>query len=131
MGSLQNSAGSIGALKARFESKASAQNELRSGFRAANFTSPHKAEDIMPVMNGIISSVPLKRSSGEQKPKIPADAPVSDANTDAKEDRVTRKVDPITSLKVQLWAKFEEFSISITDQTRTLTSENIGHLLYS
>ncbi|XP_035475208.2 LIM domain-containing protein isoform X3 [Scophthalmus maximus] len=92
MGSLQNSAGSIGALKARFESKASAQNELRSGFRAANFTSPHKAEDIMPVMNGIISSVPLKRSSGEQKPKIPADAPVSDANTDAKEDRATRKV---------------------------------------
>lgn len=99
MGSLQNSAGSIGALTALFESKAATQNKVKSSFRAVNFTSPHKAADIMPVMNGAVEVV--KRSREEPKTKIPADAPVNDA--DAKEHRVTRKVNTITvvSLKVR------------------------------
>lgn len=74
MGSLQSSAGSIGALKALFESKADAQNKVKSSFRAASFTSPHKAADVMPVVNGEVE-----------------ETLVNDAKTDAKH-HVTQKV---------------------------------------
>ncbi|XP_067342112.1 LIM domain-containing protein isoform X2 [Channa argus] len=51
MGSLQNSTGSIKALKALFESKAATQNKVKSNFRAAHSTSAYKAAHI-PVING-------------------------------------------------------------------------------
>ncbi|XP_060950175.1 LIM domain-containing protein [Limanda limanda] len=88
MGSLQKGAGSIEALKARFEStenNTATQAGVRSGFRAAEFTSPYKAAGITPLMNGEAGEV--KRSAEEQKTRNP---PVND--TDAKEDHVTRKV---------------------------------------
>ncbi|XP_040922243.1 LIM domain-containing protein [Toxotes jaculatrix] len=90
VGGLQNSAGSIEALKALFESKAATQNKVKSSFRAANLVSPHKEAGIMPVMNGEVEEV--KRSSEEQMTNITPDAPVNDTKTDAKEDHVTRKV---------------------------------------
>lgn len=96
MGSLQSGAGSIGALKALFESKAATQNKVKSSFKAASFTSPYKAADIMPVVNGEVEEV--KSSAEEPKIQIPADAPVNDAKTDA-EDHVTRKVKTITSVR--------------------------------
>lgn len=81
VGSLQNSAGSIDALKALFESKAA-----KSSVRALSFPSPHKAADIVPVMNREVKEV--QSSAEETKTKIPADAPVNDA----KEDHMTRNV---------------------------------------
>ncbi|XP_044032527.1 LIM domain-containing protein isoform X2 [Siniperca chuatsi] len=69
MGSLQNSAGSIEALKTLFESKATTQNKAKSSFRAESFTSPHKAADIMPVMNGEVEEV--KSSAEEPKTQMP------------------------------------------------------------
>ncbi|XP_038584811.1 LIM domain-containing protein isoform X2 [Micropterus salmoides] len=57
MGSLQNSAVSIEALKTLFESKAATGNKVKSSFTAAGFTAPHKAADIMPVMNGAVEEV--------------------------------------------------------------------------
>ncbi|XP_056220842.1 LIM domain-containing protein isoform X1 [Seriola aureovittata] len=87
MGSLHSTAGSIGALKALFESKASARDKVRNGFRAADFTSPYKAADFRPVMNGESEEV---KKSAEDQTKPTADALVKE--TDAKEDRVTRKV---------------------------------------
>ncbi|XP_034427897.1 uncharacterized protein LOC117753726 isoform X1 [Hippoglossus hippoglossus] len=88
MGSLQNGAGSIEALKARFEStqdNTATQARVKSGFRAAEFTSPYKAEGITPLMNGEAEEV--KRLAEEQTTRNP---PVND--TDAKEDHVARKV---------------------------------------
>lgn len=90
MGSLQNGAGSIEALKALFESNAATQSKVKSSFRAANFKSPYKAADTVTVMNGEVEEV--KRSAEEQKAKVPADAPVNDAKMDAKADHVTQKV---------------------------------------
>lgn len=65
MGSLQNSAVSIEALKTLFESKAATGNKVKSSFTAAGFTAPHKAADIMPVMNGAVEEV--MSSAGELK----------------------------------------------------------------
>eukprot|EP00064_Thunnus_orientalis_P012016 superscaffoldBa00001795_g12049 len=89
MGSLHNSA-SIDALKALFESKGATQNKLKSSFRAANVTTPSKAADILPVMNGEVEEV--KSSAEKQKTQIPADAPVNDVKPDAKEENASRKV---------------------------------------
>ncbi|XP_074477614.1 uncharacterized protein LOC141759445 isoform X2 [Sebastes fasciatus] len=86
VGSLQSSAGSIGALKALFESKADTQMKVKSSFRAASFTSPYKAADIAPMVNGELEEV--KSSAEKPKIQIPAGAPVNDA----KPDHVTRKV---------------------------------------
>ncbi|GLD54701.1 LIM domain and actin-binding protein 1-like isoform X5, partial [Lates japonicus] len=90
MGSLQNGAGSIEALKALFESKAATQSKVKSSFRAANFKSPYKAADTVPVMNGEVEEV--KRSAEEHKAKVPDEAPVNGTKMDAKADHVTQKV---------------------------------------
>lgn len=100
MGSLQSSAGSTGALKALFESKAATPNKMKSSFRSVSFTTPYKAAGIMPVVNGEVEEV--KSSAVQPKSQIPADGPVSDAKIDAK-DPVIRKVNTIIpiSLKVR------------------------------
>ncbi|XP_070784653.1 xin actin-binding repeat-containing protein 2-like [Enoplosus armatus] len=90
LGSLQNSARSIETLKTLFESKAATQNKAKSSFRDASFTSPFKAADIMPVMNGEAEEV--KSSEDEPKNQIPPAAPVNEAKTGAKENHVTQKV---------------------------------------
>uniref|UniRef100_UPI003AAE3B8F uncharacterized protein n=1 Tax=Centroberyx gerrardi TaxID=166262 RepID=UPI003AAE3B8F len=92
MGSLQGSAGSIGALKALFESKVGTPQELKSSFRAASHTPPTKAADIMPGVNGEVEE--RKSPAEEQKAQTPAAAaaPASDAKADAEEDEVTLKV---------------------------------------
>ncbi|KAL3040414.1 hypothetical protein OYC64_011441 [Pagothenia borchgrevinki] len=74
VGNLQSSAGSIGALKALFESKGATQNKVRSP-RAASLTSSNKAADIKPMVNG-------EGEEGEEP------APRKDAKT----DHVTQKV---------------------------------------
>ncbi|KAM7369866.1 hypothetical protein PAMP_011156 [Pampus punctatissimus] len=89
MGSLQNNAGSIDALKALFESKAATQNKLKSSFRATNDTSPSKEADIQPVMNGEVQGV--QSSAKKQRNQIPAKASVNDTKTDAKEEKAPRK----------------------------------------
>ncbi|XP_031706342.1 protein-methionine sulfoxide oxidase mical3b isoform X4 [Anarrhichthys ocellatus] len=89
MGSLQSSAGAIGALKALFESKTAAQNKVKSSFRAVSFSSPNKRADIVPAVDREVEEV--KSSAKEPKIQIPADAPVNAAKTDAK-GHVTRKV---------------------------------------
>ncbi|XP_071341209.1 protein-methionine sulfoxide oxidase mical3b [Trachinotus anak] len=119
MGSLQNTAGSIEALKALFESKAATQNNVKSSFRAATFTSPYKAPDIMPVVNG--EGEEVKRSAEEQT-KLPADAPVNDTKTDAKEDQVTRKAVNQTRRerrKTIGGIDFEKLAASQADEKRT------------
>uniref|UniRef100_A0AAQ5ZCT0 Xin actin-binding repeat-containing protein 1-like n=4 Tax=Amphiprion ocellaris TaxID=80972 RepID=A0AAQ5ZCT0_AMPOC len=82
MGSLQNSAVSIEALKAQFESKDSAQNKAKRSFRAANFTSPSAAD--VPVMNGEVKDA---RSPAEEKTRQ-----THVDRVDAKEEQVTQKV---------------------------------------
>ena len=82
MGSLQNSAVSIEALKAQFESKDSAQNKAKRSFRAANFTSPSAAD--VPVMNGEVKDA---RSPAEEKTRQ-----TRVDRVDAKEEQVTQKV---------------------------------------
>ncbi|KAK5849629.1 hypothetical protein PBY51_013949 [Eleginops maclovinus] len=77
LGSLQSSTGSIGALKALFESKAATQNKVRSNPRAAPLTSTNKAADFKPVVNGDVEEVPAEEPA---------------AGRDAKTDHVTRKV---------------------------------------
>ncbi|XP_034717533.1 uncharacterized protein LOC117937584 isoform X3 [Etheostoma cragini] len=89
MGSLQSSAGSIGALKAMFESKAATPNKMKSSFRAGSLTTPHKAAGIMPVVNG--EDEEAKSSAVQPTVPIPADGPVNEAKTGAK-DHVIRKV---------------------------------------
>ncbi len=118
MGSLQNSAGSIGALKALFESKAATQNKVKSSFRAASFTSPYKAADIMPGMNGEVEAV--KSSAEEPKTQIPADALVNDAKTGAKEHHATRKVNTIIviSLNVQFQTEVVLLFVQILQKTQ-------------
>ncbi|KAI3354829.1 hypothetical protein L3Q82_004634 [Scortum barcoo] len=116
MGSLQNSAVSIGALKALFESKAVTQNDVKSSFRAASFTSPHKAADIKPVMNGEAELV-----KEEPKTQIPADTPVYDVKTYAKEHHVTQKVVNQTRMerrKTVGGIDFEKITASQADEKR-------------
>ncbi|KAG7224927.1 hypothetical protein INR49_014843 [Caranx melampygus] len=74
MGSLQNSAGSIEALKTLFESKAATRNKVKSSFRDGNFKSPYKAADVMPMMNGDSEEV---KKPVEEETKLPADVPVN------------------------------------------------------
>ncbi|KAM9337188.1 uncharacterized protein ABDE67_018497 [Symphorus nematophorus] len=115
MGSLQNSAGSIGALKALFESKTDTQNKVKSSFRAASSLSPHKAADIMPVMNGEVEEV--KMPAEKLKTQIPADAPTNDA----KDDHVTRKVvnqTPMERRKTIGGIDFEKIAASQADEKR-------------
>lgn len=95
IGSLQNNAGSIEALRALFESKAATQNKARSSFRAISSPSSCKATDDMQVMNGEVEKV--KRPAEKPKTRIPAVAPVNDA----KDDRVSKKVnEPLSPLTV-------------------------------
>lgn len=86
VGNLQTSAGSIGAMKALFESKAATQNKVKSSFRAISSPSSYKAADVMQVMNGAVEEV--KRPAEKPKTHIPADAPVNDA----KQDQLPQKV---------------------------------------
>ncbi|XP_051796417.1 LIM domain-containing protein [Acanthochromis polyacanthus] len=83
MGSLQNSAVSIEALKAQFESKDAALNKAKRSFRAANFTSPSAAD--VPVMNGEVKDA--KKSPAEEKTRQ-----THVDRVDAKEEQVTQKV---------------------------------------
>lgn len=87
MGSLQNSTGSIEALKALFESKAAMQNKVKSSFRVPNATSHYKTADVS-VMNG--EAAELKNTIEEPKTQKCAD--VVDAKSNAKMDHMTRKV---------------------------------------
>nr|XP_046227692.1 LIM domain-containing protein isoform X3 [Scatophagus argus]XP_046227693.1 LIM domain-containing protein isoform X3 [Scatophagus argus] len=82
VGSLQNSVGTIEALKALFESKAVAQNKTKGSVRAPSLRSSCKEEDITQTMN--------EAKSPAEKPttQVPAVAPVNDVN----EDNVTEKV---------------------------------------
>ncbi|KAM7390406.1 hypothetical protein PAMA_008530 [Pampus argenteus] len=89
MGNLQNNAGSIDALKARFESKAATQNKLKSSFRATNDTSPSKEADILPVMNGEVQGI--QSSAKKQRNQSPAKASVNNTETYAKEEKAPRK----------------------------------------
>lgn len=93
VGSLHSGAGSIGALKALFESKAATQNTVKSSVRAVSFTSPYREADIMPVVNGDVE-----------------EAPADDAKTDAK-DHVTRKVKTITHIGLNI--RFQAISIML------------------
>lgn len=86
MGSLQNSTGSIEALKALFESKAAMQNKVKSSFKVANPTSSYKAAD-MSAING--DAEEIKNAIVEPKTQI-SDASVVKSNE--KEDHVIRKV---------------------------------------
>ncbi|CAJ1082087.1 xin actin-binding repeat-containing protein 1-like isoform X1 [Xyrichtys novacula] len=88
VGSLQNNSGSIGSLKALFESKAATPNNSKSSFRATSFTSTHKAAYSMPVMNGEVGEV--KSSAEERKAKTWADPPANETETDGKQ-HVARK----------------------------------------
>ncbi|XP_039645973.1 LIM domain-containing protein isoform X3 [Perca fluviatilis] len=118
MGSLQSSAGSIGALKALFESKTATPNKMKSSFRDASFTTPYKAAGIMPVVNGEVEEV--KSSAVQPKIQIPADGPVSDAKTDAK-DHVIRKVGrqtPMERRKTIGGIDFETIASSQADEKR-------------
>lgn len=95
LGSLQNNAGSIEALKALFESKAATQNKAKSSFRAINSPSSCQATDNMQVMNGEVEKV--KSPAEKPKTQIPAVAPVNNA----KDDRVSQKVnEPLSPLTV-------------------------------
>ncbi|XP_068438433.1 LIM domain and actin-binding protein 1-like [Clinocottus analis] len=89
MGSLQGSVGSIGALKALFESKEATQNKAKSSFRAVSLSPPKETTDTMPAVNEEVKQV--KSSAEEPKIQIPADAPVNAAKKDEK-DHVRRKV---------------------------------------
>ncbi|XP_078018759.1 uncharacterized protein LOC117264807 isoform X4 [Epinephelus lanceolatus] len=103
VGSLHSSAGSIGALKALFESKAATQNTVKSSVRAVSFTSPYREADIMPVVNGDVE-----------------EAPADDAETDAK-DHVTRKVVNQTRIerrKTIGGIDFETMVSSLADEKR-------------
>ncbi|XP_049912212.1 LIM domain-containing protein isoform X1 [Epinephelus moara] len=103
VGSLHSSAGSIGALKALFESKAATQNTVKSSVRAVSFTSPYREADIMPVVNGDVE-----------------EAPADDAKTDAK-DHVTRKVVNQTRIerrKTIGGIDFETMASSLADEKR-------------
>lgn len=81
VGNLQASAGSIGAMKALFESKAATQNKVKSSFRAISSPSSCKAAD-----DGAAEEV--KRPAEKPKPHIPAAAPVNDL----KQDQLPQKV---------------------------------------
>lgn len=81
IGSLQNQAGSIGALKALFESKAATPDKPKSSLRATNSPSSHKVTDITQVVKG--EALPPA-----EKPKTQSPAPVKGA----KDDRVSQKV---------------------------------------
>ncbi|XP_051266527.1 LIM domain-containing protein isoform X4 [Dicentrarchus labrax] len=115
VGNLQNSAGSIEALKVLFESKAATQNKVKSSFRAASFKSPYKAAGIMPVMNGEVEQ--LKSSAEQLKTQIPADTP----DDDAKKDNLTRKVVHQTRMerrKTIGGIDFEKIAASQDDEKR-------------
>lgn len=84
IGSLQNTAGSIGALKALFESKAATPDKPKSSLRATSSPSSHKVTDITQVVNGEVEEA----KSPAEKPKSQSPAPVKDA----KDDRVSQKV---------------------------------------
>lgn len=84
IGSLQNEAGSIGALKALFESKAATRDKAKSALRETNSPSSHKVTDVTQVVNGEVEEV----KSPAVKPKTKNPAPVKDK----KDDRVSQKV---------------------------------------
>ncbi|XP_065804930.1 LIM domain-containing protein [Labrus bergylta] len=86
MGSLQKATSSIGTLKALFESKAATPNNSKRTLRDRSITTPNRAVDILPLMNGKTEEV--KISAEEPKTQTPAHPP----RHDAKEDHVTPKV---------------------------------------
>nr|XP_012773435.1 LIM domain and actin-binding protein 1 isoform X2 [Maylandia zebra]XP_012773436.1 LIM domain and actin-binding protein 1 isoform X2 [Maylandia zebra] len=82
MSSLKSSTGSIEALRALFESKASLKNNAKTSLRAADFTSSYTTD--VSKMNGEVEDVQI--AVEEQGMETCAD------KTDVKDDRVTRKV---------------------------------------
>ncbi|KAM3860200.1 xin actin-binding repeat-containing protein 1-like [Diretmus argenteus] len=88
-GSLENSTGSIRALKALFESKAdTSPHRVKSSFRATSYTPLLKAADVLPVNGEVEERNP---PAEEQKDAIPAAAAAVAPDHDAKEDEVTLK----------------------------------------
>ncbi|XP_070709126.1 uncharacterized protein [Pempheris klunzingeri] len=119
MGSLQNSAGSINALRALFESKAATDNKVKSTFRTGSLTLPHKAANITPVMNGEAEEV--WSYAEEPNTQIPADTPVNDPKTDAREHHVPQKVVNHTRMprrKTIGGIDFEKIAASQADEKR-------------
>lgn len=88
MSSLKGSTGSIEALRALFESKASLKNNRQSSLRAADFTSNYTAD--VSKMNGDVEDVQITAEA--QETETWAD------KTDVKDDRVTRKVNTTSLL---------------------------------
>ncbi|XP_063339277.1 LIM domain-containing protein [Pelmatolapia mariae] len=82
MSSLKSSTGSIEALRALFESKASLKNNAKTSLRAADFTSSYTTD--VSKMNGEVEDVQI--AAEEQETETCTD------KTDVKDDRVTRKV---------------------------------------
>ncbi|XP_012773437.2 uncharacterized protein LOC101477440 isoform X4 [Maylandia zebra] len=82
MSSLKSSTGSIEALRALFESKASLKNNAKTSLRAADFTSSYTTD--VSKMNGEVEDVQI--AVEEQGMETCTD------KTDVKDDRVTRKV---------------------------------------
>lgn len=89
MSSLKSSTGSIEALRALFESKASLKNNAKTSLRAADFTSSYTTD--VSKMNGEVEDVQI--AVEEQGMETCAD------KTDVKDDRVTRKVNLIITLR--------------------------------
>ncbi|CAI5673110.1 unnamed protein product [Oreochromis niloticus] len=81
MSSLKGSTGSIEALRALFESKASLKNNRQSSLRAADFTSNYTAD--VSKMNGDVEDVQITAEAQETE--------TWPDKTDVKDDRVTRK----------------------------------------
>lgn len=88
MSSLKSSTGSIEALRALFESKASLKNNSKTSLRAADFTSSYTTD--VSKMNGEVEDVQI--AVEEQGLETCPD------KTDVKDDRVTRKVNTTSLL---------------------------------
>lgn len=88
MSSLKSSTGSIEALRALFESKASLKNNAKTSLRAADFTSSYTTD--VSKMNGEVEDVQI--AVEEQGMETCAD------KIDVKDDRVTRKVNTTSLL---------------------------------
>ncbi|XP_061569959.1 LIM domain-containing protein [Cololabis saira] len=112
MGSLPNSSGSIEALKALFESKATAENKVKSSVRAANVMPGYTGD--MPKMNGKVEA--MQPAAEVQKKNTE-----NFARRDAKEDHVTRKEVNQIQLKRRKTIggiDFETISASEADEKR-------------
>ncbi|KAM6900552.1 uncharacterized protein FYW49_017067 [Xenentodon cancila] len=118
MGSLPNSSGSIEALKALFESKAKAENKVKSSVRAANVMPGHTAD--MPMMNGKVEAM-LPTAEGRKIPELKIQRAENYAKRDAKEDHVTRKEVNQTQMEKRKTIggiDFEKIAASEADEKR-------------